>query len=154
MRSGHTLFRDVGGNSGTEVYGQGGTYQDYMRRRFYCPDYRVELTTGLMMVQRWRIYGTDPEIDCNRLLVSHTEHIPRVFEISFWKGTSQCPCPFSVCPGSSQTWNGLRNNFNRHNWRDRLRILEEHPTLFPKCERCGSQVPPWCLGNWNYDSNR
>ena len=31
-------------------------------------------------------------------------------------------------------------------------ILEEQPTLFPKCKRCGSQVTTWCLRNRHYDS--
>ena len=33
-------------------------------------------------------------------------------------------------------------------------ILEEHSTPFPKCERCGSQVPLWRLSNWNYESDK
>ena len=33
-----------------------------------------------------------------------------------------------------------------------LQILEEHSTPFSKCNMCGSQVPPWRLGNRHYES--
>ena len=26
--------------------------------------------------------------------------------------------------------------------------------MFPKYERCGSQVPPWCIGNWHSESKK
>ena len=35
------------------------------------------------------MHGMDTKIDWNRLLVSQTEHITQVFEVSFLKGTSQ-----------------------------------------------------------------
>ena len=37
--------------------------------------------------------------------------------------------------------NGLCSYFNRQNWVDRIRILEEHPKPLPRCERCRIQVP-------------
>ena len=46
------------------------------------------------------------------------------------------------------------NHFNRQNWGESLRNLEEHPTPLPKCKRCGSQVPPCFLGNWHYESDK
>ena len=64
----------------------------------------------------------EPEIDCKRLSVSQTEHIPQVFDVIFLKGTSQCPCPFPGCPGSLRNYNGLRNHFNGHNLGDSLWI--------------------------------
>ena len=35
-----------------------------------------------------------------------------------------------------------------------MHVLEEHPTPFTKYEGCGSQVPPWHLGNHHYDSKK
>ena len=32
--------------------------------------------------------------------------------------------------------------------------MEDHPTLFTKCERYGSQVTPCFLGNWHYESDK
>ena len=32
--------------------------------------------------------------------------------------------------------------------------MKLHPTPFPKCERCGSKVPPCHLENWNYESDK
>ena len=98
--------------------------------------------------------GMEPENDLNRFPVIQTENIPQVFDVSFQKGTYQCPCPFTGCPVSLQTWNGLRNHFNQHHWGESLRILEEHPTLFPKCEKGGSQIPPCRLGNRHYESDK
>ena len=37
---------------------------------------------------------------------------------------------------------------------DSLRILEEHPTPFPKFKSCRIQVPPWLLGNRHYEYNK
>ena len=62
--------------------------------------------------------------------------------------------PFTGCPGSSRTWNGLQKHFNRQHWGDSLQILEDHPTPFPKYKRCGSQVPPWRLGKRHYESDK
>ena len=86
--------------------------------------------------------------------VSQTEHIPQVFDVSSLKGVSQCPCLFPGCPGSSRTLNVLRNHFNRQHWEDGLSILEEHPTPFPKCESCRSQVTPWSLRNRHCESDK
>ena len=33
-----------------------------------------------------------------------------------------------------------------------IRVLEEHPTPFPKCERCGIQVSQWRLNDRHYES--
>ena len=125
--------------------GRGVTYHERLRRCIPCPDYIIELTVVLMMTHRRRMHGTEPEIYWNRLLVSQTEHIPQVLTSLFPKVVYQSQCPFPVCPGSLQTWNSLRNHFNRHHWGYSLQILEEHPTLFPNCERFGSQVilAPW-----------
>ena len=37
--------------------------------------------------------GMEPENDLNRFPVIQTENIPQVFDVSFHKGTYQCPCP-------------------------------------------------------------
>ena len=47
------------------------------------------LITVLMTAHRWWMYGMETEIDLNHLPVSHTEHIPQVFGVSFSKGTSK-----------------------------------------------------------------
>ena len=36
---------------------------------------------------------------------------------------------------------GLFSHFNRHNWRDRIRIMDKHPNPLPRCEKCGIPVP-------------
>ena len=107
-----------------------------------------------MTSHRQQMHGTDTEIDWNQLPVSQTEQIPKVSDVSFPEGTSQCKLPFSGRPGSSRTWNGLRNYLNRQHCWDSLRILEDQPTLFPKCKKCGSQVPYWRLSNRQYESDK
>ena len=77
-----------------------------------------------------------------------------LFDVSFPKGMSQCLCPFTGCPGFLQTRNGLQNYFVRQYLGDSLRILEDHPTPFPRCERCGRQVPLWRLRNRHYESDK
>ena len=139
---------------GQRCVGRGLMYRERLRRWISFPYCRVELTAAPMTAQRRCMHGTEPYIDWNRLPVSQTEYIPQVFEIGFPKGTSQCPCPFPGCPWLSWNCNGLRNHFNCQYWGESLRVLEEHPTLFLKCERCGSQVPPWSLRNQNYESNK
>ena len=151
MPSGRTLVLEFGGGGGTTVH-RGVMYQERPRRQIPCPDGGVELTTGLMTAHRWRMHGTEPEIDWNRLPVSQTEHILQVSEISFLKVVSQRPFP--VCPGSSQTWNGLTNHFDLQHWGESLWVLYENPIPLPKYKRCGSQVPPWRLDNWHYESNK
>ena len=106
------------------------------------------------MAHLWHMNGTEIEVDWNWLPVSNMEHIPQVFDTSFPKGTSQLPYPFPGCPGSSRTWNGLRNHFRLQYWGDRLWILEENPNPLTKYESCGSQVPPWRLSNQHYESDK
>ena len=96
----------------------------------------------------------ETEIDWNWFPVNHMQQIMQAFDISFPKGMSQCPRPFPSCPGSSWTCNGLSNHCKCHNWGDILQILEELSTQLPKCERFWSQVPPWRLGNRDYESDK
>ena len=100
------------------------------------------------------MHGAESEIDWNRFLVSHTEHIPQVFDVNLPKGTSQWPYPLPRCPGPLRIWNGLRYRFNFHHWGDSLQILKEHPTPLPKYNRCGIQVPPWRFRNQNYEPKK
>ena len=85
---------------------------------------------------------------------SQTDHIMQLFDVSSPKGASQFPCTFTGCLGSSRTWKGLHNCFNLHQWGGSLRVLEEHPIQFTKCERCGSQLPLWLLRSLNYESDK
>ena len=129
---------------------KGATYRGRLRIHNPCPDSGVDLTTGLVAVHRRRMHGTEPDIYWKWLPVSQTEHISQIFDVILPKGTSHFPCTFPGCPGSSCTCNGLRNHFNLHNWGGSIRILDQHPTLFHKCDRCGSQVPPWRLRKWHF----
>ena len=95
-----------------------------------------------MTAHHQRMHGTEPTIDWSWLLVSHTEHQPQVYD------------QFPGSLGSSHKWNGLRLNFIRQNWGDRIRILEEHPNPLPRCKRCGSQVPAGRLNTCHYASNK
>ena len=100
------------------------------------------------------MHGAEPEIDWNRLSVIHTEHLHHVSDIIFLIGTSQCQYPFPDFLGASHTWNILQFHFNWKYWGFILKILEEHPSPFPKCERCGSHVLPWRLNNRHYGSDQ
>ena len=86
------------------------------------------------------MHGTEPTIDWSWLLVSHTEHQHQVYD------------QFPGSLGSSHKWNGLRLNFIRQNWGDRIRILEEHPNPLPMYGRSGIQVPVGRLNTRNYAS--
>ena len=105
-----------------------------------------------MTEHRRIIHGKEMVIDWNRLLVSQTEDLPQVYDVSFPKGTTQCPYPFPICPRSSRTYNGIWNHFNWKHWGDNIRIMEEHPPPFTKCDHFRSQVPPWSLNNSHYES--
>ena len=69
-----------------------------------------------MTEHRQRMHRTEPSIDWNRLPVSQTEHHPQFYDLIFPRTTKRCPFPFTGCPGSSFTWNGLRYHFNRQHW--------------------------------------
>ena len=100
------------------------------------------------------MHGTESTIDWIRLPVSQTEHQPQVKNVSFLQSTKQFPCPFSGCPGSPCTWNGLHLHFNIQNWGYRISILEEHPNPLPKCKRCRIQVPEGRLNTHHYTSDK
>ena len=88
-----------------------------------------------------RMHGTDPVIDWNQINVSQTEHLPQVYDVSFPKGMTHFPLPFPGCLVSSWSWNRLQDHFNLQHWGYSIIVLEYHPSPFPKCNRCGSQVP-------------
>ena len=77
--------------------------------------------------------------------VSHTEHHPQIYDVTFPRSTKRFPCTFPVCPGSSRTCNGLRLHLNSQYWGGSIRILEEHPNPLPRYKLFGSQVPAWKL---------
>ena len=105
----------------------GATYREYLQRPIPYPQCSAELTAGYMMSHQRRMHRTEPEIDWNWLMFSHTEHLPQVYEINFPKGIAQCLCPSFVCPVSSRNCNMLWNHFNRPYWGVSIRILEYHP---------------------------
>ena len=133
---------------------RGSTYRERLIHRIPCPYCSVEIILGSMM-KHWRlIHRTETMTDWNQLPLGLTEQLLHVFHVRFTKCTSQCQCPLSGCLGSSCNCNNLWNHFNWKHWGYILRILEEHPSPFPKCERCGSQVSPWRLNNRHYDSDK
>ena len=135
---------------GRRIMGKGATYWEILQRCPPCPDCGVDLTAGSMTAHQRRLHGTEPAIDWDWLPVTHTYHLPQVFEVRFPRVTTKCQLPFPGCSGFFCTWRGLRNHFNRQHWRYSLLILEEHPSYFPHCEQCGRQMPPWLINNWNY----
>ena len=107
-----------------------------------------------MTAHRCHMNGTEPVVYWNRLLVSHTEPLPQLFDINLPKITSQCLCPFPRCMGSSRTLNGLQNHLTNIiggtvsvSWRS-------NPSHFTNTRRYESQVPPWHLRNQNYESKK
>ena len=83
---------------GQHCTGRGDKYRERLRRRILFPDCGVELNAGSMTAHRRCTHGTGPEIDWNQIPVSQMEHITQLFDIILLTGTSQCPCPFPICP--------------------------------------------------------
>ena len=135
---------------GHQYMGVGASYCELLRRRTPCPVCSVELTSGSMTAHRRMMHGTETEIDWNRLPFSQTEYLSQAYYTRFPKGTTQCPCPLHVLPGSYWTCNGLRNHFNQQHWVDSIIILEDNPSPFPKCYCCVIQVPHWRLNSCHY----
>ena len=105
-----------------------------------------------MTAHRLQMHRTKMAIDWNRLPVSQMGHHPQVYYMSFPREKNGDPEPFpdaqvplapvlacEIISASSTGGGGIR-------------ILEEHPTPFPKCERCGIQVPQWRLNDRHYES--
>ena len=130
--------------------GVGESYCEQLRRHTPCPECGVELTHGPITTHQRRMYGTYPGINWNCLLVSQTKHLPQVCNARFPKGTTRCPGPFPGCPESYCAWNGLQNNFDWKHWVDSIRIFEDHPSPFPKCDRWVIQVPLWSINSQHY----
>ena len=89
-----TTVRHVRGGDGVGMYGFGASYRERLRRRIACPECGIELTDGSMPEHHRRMHMTEPVICWNWLLVSQMEHLPQVYDVSFPKGTTQCPCLF------------------------------------------------------------
>ena len=84
---------------------------------------------------------------------SQQEHVPVTYDVSFPHGSHECGCPFPGCSGSSRSRSGLRNHFGRMHWQDEIHILEEHPMPYPRCGRCGHQIPHDQLNNRHYNTD-
>ena len=134
---------------GQVCMGVGASYHEQLLIRIPWTEWGVELNAESMKAHKRRMHGTYPEIYRNRLPTSQTEHLPQVYDARFLNGTTQWPWTFPGWPGSSWTWNGLRNSFNCQHWGDRIIILDKHPTPFPKCDLCRSQVPLWRLNSFH-----
>ena len=85
---------------------------------------------------------TYSKIDWDRLQVIQHQQLPQVYFFSFPITTNKFQRPFPGCLGSSRTRSGLMNHFDRIHLQDIIHILEEHPTPYPHCKRCGRQPPP------------
>ena len=107
--------------------GRGETYNKIIRWKIPWPDFRMDLTAGSMIVYWRQMHGNEQEMDWNWLSVSHTEHLPHMFDVRFPKGTYQCQRPFPGFLGLSCTWNIIWNHFNWKHWEDSLIIMEEPP---------------------------
>ena len=130
---------------GQRSVGKGATCRVQMWRRLPCLYFGVEFTAGYMTDQHMRPDGTNPaspSINWYQLPVSQTEKLPQVYELSFPRDTTKCQCPFPGFLGFSHPRSGLHNHFKLLHWRDSILILEDHPSPFFHCERCGCQVPP------------
>ena len=130
----------------------GASYHEQLWRRIPLPKFRVELTYGSMTAHQIRIHRTESAIDWKRMLVSQMEHLPQLYNTSFPKGMTQCPCPFHGCPGSSRTWKGPQNHFNWQKWGNIIIILEDHPSPLLKWYHYIIQLPPWRLDSRHYES--
>ena len=110
----------------------------------------VEINTGSVTAHCQCMHGMEPAIDWSRMPVSQTEYQLQMYDVIFPPSAKKCPCPLPGNPGSSRTCNGLRLHFNSQHWGDRIRIMEEHPNPFPKCERCRSQFLAGRLNTCHY----
>ena len=98
---------------GWRSMGKGATYQERIGKRLPCLDCRMELMTGSMIAHRRRLHGTDQAIDCERLPVSHMEHLPQVLEVSFTRVTNKWQSHLPGRPGSSRIWSVLRKKYEQ-----------------------------------------
>ena len=48
----------------------------------------------------------------------------------------------------------MLSHFRSQNWGYRIGILEEHPNLLPRCERCRIEFPVGILNTGNYTSKK
>ena len=85
----------------------------------------VEITDGSIKLYRKSMHGTEPEIDSNRLPVSHTERLPKVYNVSFPKISMQCPWHFPGCmgplglrTGSRIISTGITGDISSESWRN------------------------------------
>ena len=62
--------------------------------------------------------------------------------------------PSHVSRGRPVLGTAFRNTSTGNMGGGSLRILEKHPSPFPKCERCGSQVFIWCLNICHYNLDK
>jgi hypothetical protein len=56
------------------------------------------------------------------------------------------------CPHSARSRAGLWYHFFHRHWNDRIHILEEHPVIYPQCDRCGLHIAHSQLINRHYNS--
>ena len=105
----------------------------------------MTLTTGSMTAHHCHMHATEPAINWSRLLVSQIVHQPQVYDVRFPRTMKKCPCPFP--PGHLERPALSLQQAALGDW---ISILEEQPNPFPRCERCGSQVPAGRLINCYY----
>ena len=130
--------------------GVGDTYRERLRRRVTCPECNKELAAGSLRQHRRMAHGIEPGVNWDMLPVSQAETEPVQYDVSFPTHVREVQCP--ICPGRCRTRAGLRNHFGRRHWNDILCITEEiYP--FPRCEKCGHQVPPTHLNNRHYNTD-
>ena len=97
-----------------------------------------------------RMHRTEPEINWDRLIVSHTEHQMAVYQVSFPGTLVMFQFPALGCYGMYRIRSGIHIHFNRRHWGKSMLILAEHTMPYPHYDRCGQQVAPWLLRNWHF----
>ena len=149
LPAGGNSHRDVRGGLQSEDH-WGGCYLPGASPAAYpMSGIRVEFTSRSMTSHCIQLHGMEPEIYWDRIPFNQIEPLLLVYKVIFPTTLQLCQCPFPGFPGTSGSRSFLSNHLSRIRWGDRILILEDHPTLFPHCERCSRQVPQWILNNFH-----
>jgi Reverse transcriptase (RNA-dependent DNA polymerase) len=130
--------------------GAGATYRDCLREQVACPHCGKHMARGSLPLHCCRQHGHEPSILWNYNNVAPTAG--QLYTVSFPSNLTDCPCKVDGCPHSSRSRLGLRYHFNHRHWNDQIHIVEEHPTIYPQCARCGLHVAHSSLNNRHYNS--
>ena len=121
--------------------GQGEDHRQLKKRRVTCPACGNDLAAASLASHQRRIHGLEPPLDFKINDALLAQHTPHKYQVSFPRHVRVKNCPVPGCSGRSRSRIGLRRHFMHRHPHDNIHILEEHTNPYPKCERCGLQVP-------------